>query len=56
MSYLNATIQEQRSHESLKAVGHGMPQFQVMAQVRTMSIQHVFLQAQNLKTEKPQNF
>lgn len=38
------------THESFKTVCHGMAQLQIVAEVRPMSIEHVLLQLQLLKT------
>lgn len=50
-SYLNSSVEEQRSHQSLEAVGHGVPQLQVVAQIRAVRVQHKLVQVEGARQQ-----
>lgn len=48
----NVPVEVQRPHEGLEAVGHSVPQFEIVAQVRAVGVQHELVELQILGEER----
>ena len=46
VGHLDAGVQEQRAHQRLETVGHGVPQLEVVAEIGAVRVQQVLVQAQ----------